>query len=240
MLRLPVPNYLIAPTDAWTAPRSRLASCSPVIQLSVGRILLALLASAYVCESSNADLIIDVTGAPGSTTTTWSFSGSVQNVSGGSTFTSKNNGSPQSDEVWQTGAFNNLVNKWFEDATALGSVVVSVTDSGNSTQQYSPDAIYLNSTPNDELALSLGTSDVAIASGDDISWTGSAVMDIAFDSLTPGTYTSSTFGGAALQLNIQAVPEPSGLSMLGIVGAVAITSRRNRYRRSDSGPAPRG
>lgn len=187
----------------------------------LSRAFWGLLLTACLTGRADADLIIDVIGSPGSSTTTWTFSGTATATSN-ATFQGNSNGNPQNDGLWLAGDFTTLNNTWF---TGVSGVTVDV--GGTS---YAADDLYLdtrgNKNADDAFAISLGSNNVALTNNTVISWSGSTVMNIPFDNLIAGSYTSTTFGGASLQLNIQAVPEPSCALLFGTVGVVLLKRRR--------------
>lgn len=176
--------------------------------------ILLVLALALCSSSVHADLIINVTGTPGSSSSFWEFTTSGATTAlASSSFQANNFGNPKKmgdERAWIGGDFTDLSGNTWTTGNFSG---IDVLIDGVA---FEPDALYLATrNAGDALSLSLGTTEVAIQTGDVLSWSGSANLAIAFDALNSGSFTTgSTLGGVPIQLNISAVPEPtSGLFM---------------------------
>jgi hypothetical protein len=174
-----------------------------------------------------ADLILDISPtADGKTRWVFSTIGTVTATSADE-FQGRNNGNPnqRSDRSWRgdgSGAFDftSSIKAGWTDFVGVAVTIDKVTQQA--------DGVYLaDNSKGDVFALSIGTNDVAISSGDSISWNGSVILDIPISEFREGTFRSSSFAGVPLRMNIiSAVPEPSSICVLAISGAFLFRRRR--------------
>ena len=185
-----------------------------------------LVAMLILSGPASADLIITVTGEPGSGMTDWVFSGDA---------------TAGADGTFGTGGTVNLVaaQRWDELAPAPGfttlddtlavpttnSVIVNV---GGSDVDLS--GIYIDddgAVDADDFGIALVSATPFFAS-DDVSWAGTATVSVDVDDLKEGSYSGSQFAGLDLMMTVSAVPEPGSLSLLCVGAGMLMFTRRRR------------
>ncbi len=188
-----------------------------------------LVSSTCLVRSTQADLIINISGMSGSGESTWTFSGSTTATTDG-TFQGKNVGNPNDKWIFSSSGLTDTINNTWIINGNLSGITMSIQPSGGSSVDYSLDAVYLDDQAGgDGFSISPGSSNVDFSAGSLISWTGSAVLPVDIGQLTvPSTVaTSATLSGARLGISLTAVPEPSGLAALcWIAGALTMVRRR--------------
>jgi hypothetical protein len=193
---------------------------------------LATLSLGILANSAQAALLVNVVGTPGSGFTLWSFSGSAIASENG-TFLDANNDIGEIDST-----------QWKEIGdyviTALNDLIVtdplstaSVTTTSGGTQGITGVLIdrdgSVPGTNNDDWAI-IPSADLAIASGDTVSWTGSLTLNVDINNFFLGTVGSaeSAPGGLTDTQLTFATPEP--ITLLGASAAIGFGALFKRQK----------
>ena len=173
--------------------------------------------------SSNGGLILNATGIAGTGSTTWTFGGN-STATGSGTFAFDSGGAPSSSQTWDNFSSDYTIvnNTWFTTTGAATLFVGAVSRN--------IDSIYIDEDAGgDDIAIGVdGATDLPFASGNLVQWAGSVIVDIDVNDLIAGSYSSTDLGGLELQLNVSAVPEPSGFLLAGMTLCYLIWVRRPR------------
>ncbi len=180
-------------------------------------------------NTASADLILDIVGAPGSGATTWTFNGSQE--AGASGYFDDN--TLQFADSWYN------VGDLFADGATYselnepvgGSATITI---GGSTRNI--DRLFLHNTGTlggDDLGLGVdGSANFEFVAGQVVSWSGSFTLTQDISNFHTGTFGSSNLGGAStnnlpLTVRVNAVPEPSSVTLLAFAGVAGAMRRRH-------------
>jgi hypothetical protein len=187
--------------------------------------------AAVAPTDANADLLVGLSGTPGSGETTLTFSGSSVVASGSGAFLE---GNFDFGGWFSFGNYVKTINDSFFTLTG-GAATLSVNGTPRSI-----DSTYLDDDGDglDDWGLSIvGPGDLAFVAGDLISWSGSLAIGVDFAEFNTGNFSTSDFGFGLAQVPIDmtvtlvgpaAVPEPgtSGLVALSLIGLAALRRRK--------------
>ena len=199
-------------------------------QFAIGFISIFLLG-----QNCSADLILDITGAFGTGTTTWTFSGTDEA------------GAPEQFNFdFNTGIFGDppLDDSIFAEQgdifaagfgtrfiTPASTVTVTTPDGTRGI-----DELYLKDIGNiDDIGFAVtGNTDLQFAAGDNVSWTGEFELNIGLEELNIGSYSNNYFAFIFFTLDLTvnvsettAIPEPSSVCFIGLM-CIGLAGRRRR------------
>jgi hypothetical protein len=201
-------------------------------------LVLAALVSQAASSGAHADLVITIAGASGGSETFWTFSGSSTAALSGTIRATGSTGTSNGD-TWEMDG-DPIVNSSIVDTLFTGTGNATVTVGGttqNITQIFldddSPDA-----NPEDDFGIRVDTA-LNYLADDASSWTGTLVVPISIDDLQLGSYTSvfnaPNFSAGADSIDINVVPEPSSLAMIGLAGLFGGAARYRRRKKTPAG-----
>ena len=190
-------------------------------------VALAAAVAGLAAVPAQAQLLINVTGTPGSGKTLWQFSGSStyqHYITGGNTVILDDDGSPSwywdlGTPDWMVANISNDDREFLSGSTA--SVKIGSRTELIGTLELDDQGV------NDQFGLS--NSSVAnewyMNDGDLIEWFGQGEIDVDITAFNTGTWNFSDYdqdGTLAMQMNIGStggVPEPGEWAAMGILGA---------------------
>ncbi len=202
---------------------------------------LALLLSASFCQFTYADIILNISGASGSSIVNWEATGNgivVSNAYGSDTSTV---GAAPVSGAWDTGFNDNLGDLIINGQTDQLNLVLSgggISYRRNGVEFNNIITIDLNATAtpggDDIQPDPTGTASYPVlAVGDRVSWSGSGTFTLGggatFDSyFIQGVTGTSAIDGGSYVVNISAVPEPTSVGILSVGVCLCILRRRKR------------
>jgi hypothetical protein len=209
------------------------------MRIAVSRRLwsLALAALLSQCTSSgaHADLVINIAGASGGTETFWTFSGSTTAALNGTIRVTDSPGTSDGD-TWEMDGnpiASSIVDSLFTATGGSATITVGST-TRNITQ------IFLDDDSPDEDDFGIRVDNALNYLADDAtSWTGTLILPVSIDDLQLGSYTSlfnaPSFASGAGSIDINVVPEPSSMAMIGLAGLFGGAVRYRRRKKIPEG-----
>jgi hypothetical protein len=202
-------------------------------------LVLAGLLSHCTSSSARADLVITIAGASGGTETFWTFSGSSTAALDGSIRATGATGTSNGD-TWEMDG-NPIVDSSVSDLlfTATGgNATVTV---GGTTQNITQIFLDDDASLADDFGIRTNNA-LNYLANDASSWTGTLIVPVSIDDLQLGSYTSvfnaPNFTAGAGSIDINVVPEPSSMAMIGLAGLFGGAVRfRRRKKTPDGEPA---
>ena len=168
-----------------------------------------------------AELVIDISGVPGSGTTLWEFSGSATSTSAGNFVSGEISGSSVWGDIGDP--FTPDINL-LREATSTGASITTASGTRDI------DRIYVDwdaSSNDDDFGIGVaGTTHLLFGAAETVSWTGSFSHSIDVQDLVEGSYSSNEYFGLDLTLNITHIPEPASLLLFGSFMATGFRRRR--------------
>jgi len=198
----------------------------------VPALLIALMATASV----QADLVLNIKGVPGSGTTTFefvTFIGGSGTTSGSGTVRTNAGSTWSTSDTTQFGTGNGIANSSYQDTVfaMTGGATITV---GLTTETMT--GIFLDDDgtgQGDDIGVRVANA-IPYASGETVTWTGTGtVAGLDINDFVEGTFQMD-FGALWLLdqdntvVNISAIPEPSGLAVLGSIVAFGLMGWRRR------------
>ncbi len=193
-------------------------------------------------QPAHAILTVDVTGAPGSGVTTWTFGGSSTANANGTIRTTGQGGTQfrDDDSVEFDLSYisdSSIQNQFF--ALASGSAEITIGgETQTITQIWLDDDPSGSGSPFDDLAIRTQNG-LSYSTGEASSWTGTFTVNLDINSLETGTFFSTpgniagpdfAAGPGNVRMTIAAVPEPSTWIMM-ILGFGLVGMQLQRKRR---------
>ena len=188
-----------------------------------------LAAVALVAAPASADLQLDITGAPGSGVTTWTFSG-TGTTTGASTVRDNTGTTWNTGDTTQFGGGDGILDAALQD-TLLSFTGAATLTVGSVTESIT--GVFLDDDgtgAGDDLGVRVANP-ITYASGEAVSWTGSGTVAVDINQFVLGSFDMD-FGalwlldGDATNVNISLIPAPGALALLGFAGLAARRRRR--------------
>lgn len=196
-----------------------------------------------VSTTANADLVLNFSGETNSSIVTWEATGTVTNDQNVFSVFNDNLGRLPFRSAWSTSVDNSIGDLFKSGVSTISDVVLSspISYRVNGTEFATIDALDLgasNAAGGDSVDLDMAgngaVSFPTLVSGSVLSWSGSGTFDLGsidYDEFFEDgdNSASATINGGFFTVNVaEAVPEPSAVGILALVGLGFISRRRVR------------